>query len=396
MPAAFPAPAPSPLEAESGLLPDHPPHWIIYAVSGFIVGLFVIALAIAIFVPLPDVINSPYVLTIEGGADPIQSPSFATVRKVKVTEGQRVAAGDELFVLSSEEARGWDTELRTLEQDLKTRQADLDRDASSNAAEIAIKNREESQTEDEIKYRETYAATIRALVDRMEKLSASGAVSQEELITRKLELATGQKDLSLAQKDLDQVTLQLQELQTQHERRTTDALAEMEKIKVHIHALQGQTENATSNLLSIRAPYDGVVVSLAERNEGSVVQDGQELCQLSRPGARIHARLSLDEPGMPRLAVGDRVRFFAEAFPYQRYGTVTGHLDWLSPAAVKSAQGEHFVGYASLDHDAFIVHGVAHPLQPGMKGEAHIIVGSRTLLEYAFEPIRQLREDTRP
>jgi hypothetical protein len=27
-----------------------------------------------------------------------------------------------------------------------------------------------------------------------------------------------------------------------------------------------------------------------------------------------------------------------------------------------------------------------------MKGEAHIVVGRRTLIEYAFEPIRQLRE----
>mgnify|MGYP003694436815 CR=1 FL=1 len=30
---------------------------------------------------------------------------------------------------------------------------------------------------------------------------------------------------------------------------------------------------------------------------------------------------------------------------------------------------------------------------PGMKGEARIRVGSRTLIEYAFEPIRQLREE---
>ena len=28
-----------------------------------------------------------------------------------------------------------------------------------------------------------------------------------------------------------------------------------------------------------------------------------------------------------------------------------------------------------------------------MKGEARIRVGSRTLIEYAFEPIRQLREE---
>jgi hypothetical protein len=32
-------------------------------------------------------------------------------------------------------------------------------------------------------------------------------------------------------------------------------------------------------------------------------------------------------------------------------------------------------------------------LRVGMKGEAHIIVGGRTMIQYAFEPIRQLSEN---
>ena len=391
---AFPAP-PNPLEGESTLLADKPPHWMIFAVSSVIIGLFITALAIAILVPFPDIVSCPYTLMIQGGSDPIQSPSFAVVRKVLVSEGQRVSQGDRLFVLSSEEVRGWDTELRTLQQDLKTRQDDLERDNLADASEMAIKQREAAQTDDEIKYRQTYASTIRSLVDRLEKLSASGAISQEELITHRLELATGEKDLSLAQKSLDQVNLQLQEMQTQHDRRNADALAEIVKIKVHLQALQGEAEDTSNNLRTIRAPYDAVVVALAERNEGSVVQDGQELCQLARPGAILRARLTLDEPGIPQLAIGERVRFFSEAFPYQRYGTVTGRLDWLSPSAISSAKGDEFVAYASLDRNTVDVNGHPHPLQAGMKGEAHVIVGSRTLIEYAFEPLRQLREDTR-
>ena len=391
---AFPAP-PNPLEGESTLLADKPPHWMIFAISTLIIGLFVTALAIAIFVPFPDIVSCPYTLMIEGGADPIQSPSFAVVRKVLVTEGQRVAQGDKLFILSSEEVRGWDTELRTSQQDLKMKETDLERDDLADTSEMEIKDREAAQTEDEIKYRQTYANTIRSLVDRLEKLSTSGAISQEELITHRLELATGEKDLSLAQKSLDQVNLQRQEMQSQHLRRDSDAQAEIAKIKVQIQALQGQTEGTSNNLRTIRAPYDAVVVALAERNEGSVVQDGQELCQLARPGANLRARLTLDEPGVPQVAVGERVRFFSEAFPYQRYGTVTGRLDWLSPSAISSTKGDEFVAYASLDRNTVDVNGHPHPLQAGMKGEAHVIVGSRTLIEYAFEPLRRLREDTR-
>ena len=34
-------------------------------------------------------------------------------------------------------------------------------------------------------------------------------------------------------------------------------------------------------------------------------------------------------------------------------------------------------------------------MRVGMRGEARIVVGSRALIEYAFEPVRQLRENMR-
>jgi multidrug efflux pump subunit AcrA (membrane-fusion protein) len=396
MAATVEQPQANPLVIEDGLIPDQPPHWTIWLVSWLFIVFFLGAALGAVFFPFPEIVKCPYVLTIDGGSDPIQAPGPGIVRKVCVTEGQRVAAGDELYIISSDEARSWDTEMKNLVQDVKTKQSDLTRDDLSDASEISVKDREAAQTQDEIKYRENYVATIRALVDRLNALLASGAISKEELITHQLELATGEKDLSLAKKSLEQVTLQRQEMVVQHERRDADAVAELEKLQVRIKALQDQMQYSQSNLRSVRAPYDGVVVSLATRNEGTVVQGGQELCQLAQPGAHLHARLQLDEPGIPRVAIGDKVRFFAEAFPYQRYGTITGKLEWLSPVAITSSAGEQFVAYASLDRKAFLVEGKEHPLQAGMKGDAHVIVGTRTLLEYAFEPIRQLREDTRP
>ena len=88
-------------------------------------------------------------------------------------------------------------------------------------------------------------------------------------------------------------------------------------------------------------------------------------------------------------------RLFFDAFPYQRYGTVTGALDWVSPAAVHSPAGAHFVALVSLNQDSIRVDGEPRPLRVGMEGEARIVVGSRLLIEFAFEPIRELRESIR-
>jgi multidrug efflux pump subunit AcrA (membrane-fusion protein) len=104
--------------------------------------------------------------------------------------------------------------------------------------------------------------------------------------------------------------------------------------------------------------------------------------------------LTFGEAGLPKLAPGQRVHLFFDAFPYQRYGVVKAKLDWVSPSAVLSSQGQRFVGLASIDETEMSKpHRLA--LMVGMGGQARILVGQRTMIEYAFEPIRQLRENLR-
>jgi hemolysin D len=199
----------------------------------------------------------------------------------------------------------------------------------------------------------------------------------------------------VAKKTLNAETLQQQQLATGQSRKHSEAVSEIEKLKLRLAALKSQLENTRQNLLSVVAPYDAVVISLAERNAGSVVQNGQELCQLARPDGKLRARLQISEPALARVAVGQRIRFFADAFPYQRYGTLTGTLDWISPSAVGSPEGRLFVALATLEKTSFDVRGEPHRLRVGMRGEARVIVGGRRIIEYALDPIRQLRENAR-
>jgi len=383
------------LENDSRLLPRVPPAWSLKAAAWLIILLFVAALAGSILIVLPETFHCPCVLVPDGGADPIQSPRMAIVRQVRIQEGQSVKAGDEMFVLSSDEVRDWDTQQRMLTEELRSREYSLEKEDAAAISEMKIKDQEAAQAADEVGFREKYSATVRDLVGRLEKLGSTGSISQVEIITHRLELAGAEKDLSVAKKTLNSVALQQQQLGTSQSRKHSEAVSEIEKLKVHLAALKSQLENTRQNLLSVAAPYDGVVVSLAERNTGSVVQNGQELCQLARPSGKLRARLEVSEPALARVAVGQRVRFFATAFPYQRYGTITGTLDWISPSTVASPGGRLFVALATLDKTGFEMHGEPHPLRVGMKGEVRVIVGGRRIIEYALDPIRKLRENAR-
>jgi multidrug efflux pump subunit AcrA (membrane-fusion protein) len=375
------------------MMPQEPPHWVIKATVWLLLAAFLWALLIAMLLRLPETVRCPFVLIPATGADPVQSPRQAVISRVAVDEGQPVKKGDELFVLRSDEIRGWDTQLRTLTEDLHTKEESLSRNEAAYWAQLEIKKAEIDQANSEVKFRVNHAATSADLVARMEKLAKQGGESEIDLVKLKLDLAGSEKDLSVAQRTFQQVNLDRERMETDHARQRGEEQAEIEKLKMHISALNMDLENAKGNLLTIRSPYEGVITSLDYRNVGSVVQQGQILCQLAPKDAKLKARMTLNDAGLAKLAIAQRVRYFFEAFPYQRYGTVSGKLDWLSPSAVTSTDGPHFIALGSLDrYEISAQPKQALPLRVGMKGEARVIVGGRTLIEYAFEPIRQLRE----
>ncbi|MEY2537776.1 MAG: rane fusion protein hemolysin [Verrucomicrobiota bacterium] len=375
------------------MLPQDPPSWIMRALGWLLIGAFIFAFLLAIVMRIPETVRCPFVLVPATGADPIQSPRQAVVSRVSVTEGQTIKAGDELFVLRSDEIRGWDTQFQTFEADLRNRKESLTKNDVAYAAQLDIKKAEIEQAKSEVKFRENHANTSRDLVNRMEKLSKQGGVSEVELLKLKLDLAGSEKDYSVAQRSLQQVTLDRQRMEAERARQRGEELAEIEKLKMRVSALTGDLENTKLSMLTVRSPYDGVVTSVEQRNAGSVVQQGQVLCQLSQLNTKPRARMILNEAGLPKLAIAQKVRYFFEAFPYQRYGAVNGKLEWVSPSAVTSTDGGHFIAGGSLDRTTISPRpGQVLPLRVGMKGEAHIVVGRRSLIEYAFEPIRQLRE----
>lgn len=380
------------LDDETDMMPQEPPPWIVRSAARLLIAIFFVGLLAAIVVPLPETVNCPFVLVPKEGADPIQSPRVAVVHRVGVHEGQTVAAGAELFVLRSDEIRGLDAQFRSAQDDLRMQEDDLAKADGAYVSQLDIKRAEIAQAESEVKFREKHAATNQELVARMEKLSKAGGISAVELIRLRLDLAESEKDQSVAERTLQQVKLEEKRMEMEHSRRRSEKLVEIEKIKHRVRAFKGDLENSEQDLLSIRAPYDAVVISLSQRNAGTVVQNGQELCQLARAETQPLARLSIKESGLPRLAVGQRARFFFDAFPYQRYGAVDARLDWISPSIVASSEGAQFVALASLDETKASQRKQPLAVRVGMRGEARILVGKRTMIESAFEPIKQLRE----
>jgi multidrug resistance efflux pump len=384
------------MEDPSPIPPQNPPSWVVRAIAWLLCLLALLAGLTAVIVRIPETVRCPFTLVSETGAETLLAPIQTVVRDVKVEEGMDVARGATLFVLRADEIRAWDTQRQTSREDLRALEVRVMKLDQAHESQISIKEAQIVEIQRETAFREKHLATTKDFVSRMEKLAVDGIVSQTDLLKHKLSLDESEKDLLISQKMLLQAGLELSQMKTERARQRLDEQNEAKKLGIHLAALDQQLENCQGDLMFIRAPYDAVVIVLGQRGPGNLVHAGEALCQLARQDEKPRARLRLVESGLSRLQSKQRVRFFFDAFPYQRYGSVTGHLDWISPAAQPGPETSQFMALASLDQLNLSSAGKPRPLRVGMKGEARVMVGSRTLLEQMFEPIRQLRENLRP
>jgi len=384
------------MEPDAPVLPQDPPSWLVRLIGWLLSAVALLAGLAAVFVQIPETVSTPFVLVSPSGNETLVAPIAGLLVQTGVEEGTEVAQGAVLFVLRSDEIRHWQTQRSTdreLLRALRERRTKLN---EIQASQTAIKQAQISQMEREVAFREKHLATHQDALASMQKIEAEGGMSRIEMLGHRLNLAASEKDLLIAQKSLQQESLALAQLQTEWERQRLDEDSEAEKLRIRLAALEQQLEHCEGDLMFVRAPYAAVVVALERRSDRDPVQAGAALGQLARQGEQPHARLQLTEPALARLQAGQRVRFFFEAYPYQRYGTVTGRLDWITPAAVAVRDQAHFHASATLDQTSLTGAGRALPLRVGMTGEARVILGRRTLVEHIFEPVRQMRENLRP
>ena len=385
-----------------------PPHWAARGLTYLLVGLVLLLGASSVAVTIPETVSGHFVVVPVRGLDPLRSPRKGIARAVRGVEGQHVGRGETLFVIRSEPAGDRFADLRTLQEQLQsteTRETDTRRQYENQL----LADREEERT-----LRDRLASLERtiAIKQRQYDLSASLAANYRQALATR---AISTMEYSRPQLDADQLAADLEQAQEQREetraaidklhhemevhriaaldqRRTLESQAEDARIRIAPLTEQlGASANGSS--FAIEAPCAGTVVRLLVRAPAAVVGEGDSLGELACTGDRLRAELTLPQSGVSLVQSGQEVKLRYDAFPYQRFGVRYGVVRWVGPQRVVPGDSGGFRALIDLDTTSMLVSGRPQPLLPGMVGRADIIVGRRTLVSYAFEPIRQLREN---
>ncbi|HEY0106461.1 MAG TPA: HlyD family type I secretion periplasmic adaptor subunit [Rhizomicrobium sp.] len=146
-----------------------------------------------------------------------------------------------------------------------------------------------------------------------------------------------------------------------------------------------------SDLTEMRAPVDAVVLQLADVSEGSVLREAETLITLVPDDAKLRLDANIESRDVGFVSVGDPVRVKFEAYPFQRYGTLLGRLDVVSPDSLDVKEGDAsrvvFRAEVQLKETAGRIAGLGIRLRPGLVATAEIKAGERTIASYVLDPI---------
>lgn len=165
-----------------------------------------------------------------------------------------------------------------------------------------------------------------------------------------------------------------------------------------------------NDLVSLRAPQRGIVLKMAERSVGSVIQPAEPLLTLVPLDSVIEVEVEVEARDIGRIRIGDTVRVKLDAFPFQRHDTLPGKVRVISedsfqqnsPVAMdkteKEKEGPAAFYRTRIDLLSQQLRNVppGFRLMPGMKVRAEIKVGKRSVISYFLYPvIRALDEGLR-
>ena len=395
-------------------LSSEPPHWAVRTLAWLIVGFVVVAAVASVVVRVPETVVGRFLLVPVHGTDPVRAPRRGQVSAVRVAEGDVVARGTPLVVVRSDPVGELSAELTSLRSQLRgldaaernareqyesRRRADAQNGAMLGAQLVSLEKSIASK-QAQRKLAADLAASFRSGRDH-------GSVSDDEYTSRELEVARFADEQGRAESDRTQTAGALARLRHEMEardaeyRETARRLSEdREHATIRVAALEQELAQTSGNEQVIVAPCAGTVLRLRVRAPGAVLQEGEFVTEMDCTHQRLQAELVVPESGVGRLRAGQSVRLLYDAFPYQRFGVRRGRVRWVSPASSPALPGAaggapaeaEFRALVDIEDAAIPVDGRRRPLLAGMAGQARVVVSRRTLVSYAVEPIRQLRE----
>ncbi|WP_300454596.1 HlyD family type I secretion periplasmic adaptor subunit [Accumulibacter sp.] len=272
---------------------------------------------------------------------------------------------------------------RRIDADLERRQAEL-----GSTQEIVGK------LEQTVPIARQRALDFRDLVDK-EFISKHGYLEKEQVrIEQEGDLATQRSRLRELTAAIAEVRGQRAALIAETRRLALDTLNEAEQ-KASTFGQELIKAESRGRLLTLTAPVDGTVQQLAVPTVGGVVTPAQALMVIVPVDNPLEVEAFIENKDVGFVDAGQEAVVKIETFPFTRHGTVPGRVTHVSGDAINDEKrGLIYSARVLLGRTTMPVEGKVVQLSPGMAVTVEVKTGRRRVIEYFLSPLLQHADES--
>lgn len=290
--------------------------------------------------------------------------------------------------LSQERRANFQAQQRRLEEDLARLRASLETNQRDQQVLTArLKSAQEMEAMQEKLLAQHFGARIKLLEAQDKRLE----IERDQLLTKNREQEIRREiDAQLAEKSaFDKGWRQkIMEDMLNISRQRADAAEQLQKA------------DKRSQLVSLLAPSDAVVLEIAKLSPGSVARGTEAFFTLVPLSARMEAEVMVDALDIGYMKPGDRVHLKIDAFPFQRHGSLDATVRTISEDAFRrdanepQAPASYYLSRLTLGAKPLKAMQPQTRLLPGMTLSAEIVVGRRSVMSYLIWPLTKALDES--
>ena len=287
--------------------------------------------------------------------------------------------------LAAAEARAMDSQYH----EHRAKLAALDAEIAKRAAEVAGVQELVTKLSQTVPIAQRRAQDYKNLVDQ-KFLSQHMYLEREQVrIEQERDLAFQEAKVKELAAGIDETRRRRDSLVAEFERAAVNAKTDADKKAAQLAQELVKAETRERQQI-LTAPVDGTVQQLAIHTVGGVVTPAQALMVIAPSDYQAEVEAVLENKDVGFVKVGQLVEVKVETFPFTRYGTLSGTVSFVSSDAVPDEKrGLIFQARVKLDRPTLRVDDRDVTLTPGMVVSAEIAIARRRAVEFFLDPIRK-------
>ncbi|HAT1685378.1 TPA: HlyD family type I secretion periplasmic adaptor subunit, partial [Klebsiella oxytoca] len=417
-------------------LQERPLHPLPHVLVWLLMLLLVLALVWA-FCGYIDIVATATGKVIPGGnSKVIQTDETAIVREIRVTDGQRVRAGEPLMVLDDTLVRadvgrlrselaaaladnvraatllealpagrlpghiGFPDGLTAAQQDETRRRiqgqymAYTEQQAQSEAGIVQIRAQQQ-EAEAELHHLQALVPVNRTLAGDYRGLAQKHFVSRHDYLRQEQARLDSVKQVAVQEARIATLQASEKEAVAKKQSQTADyrqSLLELEQqSQTRSETTRRELEKSQEQMrrMTLRAPVNGTVQQLVAHTVGGVVTAAQPLMVIVPENAPVEVEAFVENQDIGFIHPGQQVAVKIETFNYTRYGFIPGTVKSVSRDAIEDEKrGLIYSVRIALSRNEMDIGGHPVPVSPGMAVRAEIKTDRQRVIDYFLSPLK--------